>query len=198
MIRPFRLRGFGGRRAALWAVPLAVVAANLVWLAAFGSGSRLRAAELDRRHERLRRESSQLSARLAAREKLWVQATENEARVAALVGQRLATERQRFTEMVREVKGLAERAGLAPETIAYPSESLEEYGLARRSFVLPVQGSYGSLRTFLNLVELSPSFLTVEEIAVSESGGELGIRLRLATFFRAGESEPPAAARPGA
>ena len=191
-----RLRGFGGRRALLWAAPLAVVVANLVWLVAFGSGSRLRAAELDRRYERLSRESAQLASRLAAREKLWVAATENETRIAHLVDERLSTERARFTDLVREVKSLAERSGLQPETIGYPSETLEEFGLTRRSFVLPVQGSYAALRTFLNLVELSSSFLTVEEISVSDSRGELSIRLRLATFFRTRDLERGAAGAP--
>jgi hypothetical protein len=189
------LRGFGGARIPLWAVPLALLLANLVWLAVFGSGSRLRAAELDRRHERLERETAALRGRLEARERLWVEATENEERIERLLGERLSTERARFTELVREVKGLAERAGLAPQSIGYPAERLEEYGLARRSFVLPVEGSYASLRTFLNLVELSSSFLTVEEISVSEARGELSVRLRLSTFFRAAD-EGRVAARP--
>ena len=183
-----RLRSFGGRRAVLWAAPLVVLVANVFWLTAFGSGSRLRAAELDRRYERLRLESSRLATRLAEHEKLWVAATENETRLGRLVDERLSTERARFTEMVRELKGLAERAGLLPQSIGYPSETLGEYGLARRSFVLPVKGSYGELRTFLNLIELSHSFLTVEEIAVSESQGALNVKLRLSTLFRAAEA----------
>lgn len=178
------LAAFGGRRAWIWALPLALVVANLVWLAAFGSGSRLRAADLQRRHQRAESEANRLAARAEARERLWVAAAENERAVEQLVGERLATERERFTEVVREVKQLAERAGLDPQTIGYPRESLEEFGLTRRSFVLPVDGTYSALRTFLNLIELSDTFLVVEEISVAEGRGALSVRLRLATFFQ--------------
>jgi len=178
-----RLRAFGGARALLWAAPLALVAANVVWLFAFGSGSRVRDRELDRTLARLEREDRQLETRLAAREKLWIAAHDNEESLAELLGGRLSTEEARFTDQVREVKSLAERAGLDPQSIGYPKDVLEQYGLVRRSFVLPVSGSWASLRTFLNLIELTPSFLTVEEIGVSESDGKVTVRLRLATFF---------------
>jgi len=181
-----RLRAFGGARALLWAAPLALVAANVVWLFAFGSGSRVRDRELDRTLARLEREDRQLETRLAAREKLWIAAHDNEESLAELLGGRLSTEEARFTDQVREVKSLAERAGLDPQSIGYPKDVLEQYGLVRRSFVLPVSGSWASLRTFLNLIELTPSFLTVEEIGVSDSDGKVTVRLRLATFFTTG------------
>jgi len=189
-----RLRAFGGARALLWAAPLALLAANVVWLFAFGSGSRVRDRELDRTLARLEREDRQLEARLAAREKLWIAAHDNEDSLARLLGERLSTEEARFTDQVREVKSLAERSGLDPQSIGYPKDVLEQYGLVRRSFVLPVSGSWASLRTFLNLIELTPSFLTVEEIGVSESNGEVTVRLRLATFFTTGGAAPAARA----
>lgn len=194
---------FGGRRAAIWALPLLLVAANVVWLLAFGSGSRVREADLGRQLDRARREHGEIAARLAAREALWVAATENRERAAALDRDRFATERTRFTDMVRELKELALRAGLDPGSISYPRETFEQFGLTRRSFVFAVDGSYGALRTFLNLVELSPSFLTVEQIDVDLSGEALAVRLRLSTLFTTGEgtpepTSPPAPETPGA
>jgi Tfp pilus assembly protein PilO len=182
---------FGGRRAPIWALPLLLVAANVVWLFAFGSGSRVREADLGRRLERARSEHGEVAARLAAREALWVAATENRERAAALDRDRFATERARFTDMVRELKELAQRAGLDPGSISYPRETFEQFGLTRRSFVFAVDGSYGALRTFLNLVELSPSFLTVEQIDVDLSGNGLAVRLRLSTLFTTGEGAAP-------
>ena len=185
---------FGGRRAFAWALPLLVVAANVVWLLAFGSGRRIREADLGRRLERTRQERSEVAARLTAREALWVAATENRDRAAVLDRELFTSERARFTDMVRELKDLAERAGLDPGSISYPREELEQFGLTRRSFVFSVDGSYASLRTFLNLVELSPSFLTVEQIDVDLRGGGLGVRLRLSTLFTtsAADELPPA------
>jgi Tfp pilus assembly protein PilO len=186
---------FGGRRAMAWAIPLAVVAANLVWLAAFGSGSRMREAELARRLERVRSDHAEVTTRLAEREQLWIAANENRDRLARLDREQFASERARFTDMVRELKQLAERAGLDPGNIGYPRESLVDYGLTRRSFVFSVEGSYGALRTFLHLVELTPSFLVVEQIDVGDGGRGLSIRLRLSTLFStAAAAEEPVAA----
>jgi len=187
-------RAFGGRRAALWLVPLAIVVANGVWLSAFGSGSRVRQRELERRLQQARRVHGQLVAAVAGREQLWIGATENRARLEQLRRERFATERSRFTEQVRELKALAVRAGLEPAAIAYPQDQLLDFGLVRRSFVFAVDGNYGALRNFLHLLELSPSFLTVEEIGVSDSRGGLAVKLRLSTLFEAVGSDAEAEA----
>jgi len=189
---------FGGRRAVAWAAPLALVAANVVWLVAFGSGSRVREAELERRLERARRERAAAVEQLAARERLWIAANDNREIAERLERERFASERARFTDSVRELKALAERAGLDPGAISYPRETLEEFGLTRRSFVFAVEGSWAALRTFLNLVELSPSFLVVEQIDVDLSRGGLAVRLRLSTLFAGAAAEAPPAAGDGA
>ena len=182
-------RLFGGGRAIFWAPPLALLLANLAWLFLFGSGSRLRAAELERRGAAIRRDHSSVAAGLAQREQLWIAATENRTRVERLYADRFATEQARFTEMVRELKGLAQSAGLEPAAISYPEERFEEFGLLRRSFVFGVNGPYAALRTLLNLIELSSSFLVVEQIDVSESNQGLAVQLRLSTLFRAAGSD---------
>ena len=176
---------FGGRRALYWAPALVLLAANIGWLFLFGSGSRLRAADLGRRLEAARRDNTALSARLASREQLWIAATENRSRLETLYTERFATERARFTEMVRELKGLAQSVGLEPSAISYPEEQLEEFGLVRRSFVFGVNGSYDALRNLLNLIELSQSFLVIEQIDVSDASQGLSVQLRLSTLFRA-------------
>ncbi|MCM2268619.1 MAG: hypothetical protein NDJ75_00780 [Thermoanaerobaculia bacterium] len=185
---------FGGRRAWAWALPLALLVANVVWLVAFGSGNRVRESELARRLDRARQERDAAAEQLASRERLWIAANENRERVAALERDRFASERARFTDSVRELKDLAQRAGLDPGTFSYPSETLEQFGLTRRSFVFAVEGSYAALRTFLNLVELSPSFLAVEQIDVDLARGGLAIRLRLSTLFTRADAERPPAA----
>ena len=109
--------------------------------------------------------------------------------------EKFATESGRFTSLVREIKQLAEHAGLDPKEIGYPEEAFADLGLVRRSFVFTVQGSYVNLRAFLYLLELSPSYVTVDSIEVRELAGAkgLGVDLRLSTFFAA---PPPAAAAP--
>lgn len=186
---------FGGRRALYWVTPLLLVVANLLWLSVFGSGSRVRQRELERRLELASRAKGEVSARLQARERLWIDAAENRSRIEQIYRERFVTERSRFTDQVRELKALAERAGLDPATIAYPEDSLVDYGLIRRSFAFSVQGSYDALRNFLHLLELSGSFLSIDQIAVSEARGGLGVKLRLSTLFESVASDADAAAR---
>jgi len=185
--------GFGGRNALWWAPPLLVLAVNLVWTFAFGSGSRIRAADLGRRVERARAVDADLAERLQAREALWAAANRNRDEIERLFTERLSTESERFTDSVRELYDLAERSRLRYDSIAYPRESLEGYGLVRKSFVFSVTGTYADLRTFLNLLDLTPSFLVLDQISVAESGGErLAIQLRLSTYFTDPERSAPA------
>jgi Tfp pilus assembly protein PilO len=108
----------------------------------------------------------------------------NRQRVAALYEQRFSTRARRLTEITAEVKSLARKAGLAPREISYPEQTIQDFGLVKRSFVFRVQGTYLELRQFINLLELSPSFLTLEEMSLNEeSGAELAIQLRLSTLF---------------
>jgi Tfp pilus assembly protein PilO len=182
--RPFR------RHPLTWAAPLAAIVLNLAWLSAFGSGARLRAADLDSRLERARTENTEATALLAERESLWITATENRDRVDKLRREVFSTERARLTAMVREVKDLASRSGLAPSTIRYPEESFSDFGLSRRSIDFSVEGGYDDLRTFLHLLELTPTFVTVDDISVTErDAGRLGISLRLSTLFVEGGAD---------
>ncbi len=128
-----------------------------------------------------------------ARQQLIARARTNRREVAALYDQRFSTRARRLTEITAEVKDLAQKAGLAPRAISYPEQAIEDFGLVKRSFVFGVEGTYIELRQLINLLELSPSFLTLEEVTLAESSGpRLSIQLRLSTLF-ATETEPPSA-----
>ncbi len=54
-----------------------------------------------------------------------------------------------------------------------------------------VEGSYANLRMFLHLLELSPSFVSVDEIKLREwTGRGISVSLRLSTFFADAETDP--------
>lgn len=132
----------------------------------------------------LEREASKLSARVRA-----VRTTRE--RMGDLYGQRFATERTRFTALAAEIRQLAERAGLEPKSISYPREEVEDFGLVKRYFTFSVEGSYDELRQFVNLLELTPSFVTLEQVALSgDAGSDLRIRLSLSTLFADEEALP--------
>jgi hypothetical protein len=129
----------------------------------------------------------------------------NRAALEAFYGERLSTESRRLTRVIAEVKDLAARARLAPQAISYPEQEIEGFGLNRRSFVFGVEGGYAELRRLLNLLELSGSFLTLEQVKLvgGEGSGTLRIDLQLSTLFAAEDgaafddvAPPPAPAAP--
>lgn len=187
-------RSMWRRRLLLWLPALVFLLANLVALAVYPfrfagrvevtadevEQARAALAELvDERRDLEAQQQAIVRTRLAVDE---------------LYTERLAAESERLTRIIAEVKDLASRSGLTPPSVSYPTEPLEEYGLRRRGFVFAVEGSYADLRKFVNLLELSNTFLTLEEVALSESsGGALRIQLRVSTLFATGDG-PPAAA----
>ena len=85
------------------------------------------------------------------------------------------------------VAELARRAGVEPSSIRYPEERLEDVGLTRRSIVFSVDGDYPGLRQFINFLELSELFLTLEEVSLAGGtrgkSSKLRISLTVSTLF---------------
>ena len=117
----------------------------------------------------------------------------NRIRVVELYDDRLATQEERLTAVLAEVRRLATRAGMAPSAVSYPQQSIEDYGLIETSFVFNVEGTYADLRRFINSLELTPTFLTLERISLSGDGGSsasrLSIALRISTLFAADDAD---------
>jgi len=183
----------------LWLPALALLLLGLVAFAAYqflfaegaeARGDRVQRARLD--SERLRGQSTQAQALLR-------QARQNERRLERLYADRFQTEELRVTAVIAEVKELARRAGLDPPRINYPDEPIARHGLVRRSIVFGVEGTYPALRRFVNFLELTESFLTLEEIRPSESssssGSRFSINLRVSTLFLDEGVDPTALAR---
>ncbi len=119
--------------------------------------------------------------------------------VRGLHRDRFKTEEQRFTETIREVKKLARQAGLKPTSLSYPTKPFAGHGLVQRNINFSVRGSYDQLRNFINFLELSEHFLTLNSISLG--GGDdprqqgLGIKLEVSTIFTT-RRLPPAAEEP--
>jgi Tfp pilus assembly protein PilO len=152
----------------VWVTALAFVALNgiglLVYL--FAYSDRVKTLELD-----LRDQGKRLADVRAARlhsEDLLRQARVNRERILQLYDEHFSTRRRRLTGVTAEVKDLAKRAGLVPRSITYPEEQIQQYGLIKRSFIFSVDGTYTDLRKFINLLELSDSFLTLEDASLAE------------------------------
>jgi Tfp pilus assembly protein PilO len=179
-----------------WALPLALLLVGVAVLGwyqlAFADRVGVLRAEVDRETAEL----EQLRIRRQGLEELVARAERSRDGVRELYDVRFATESERITEFIREVKELAERAGLRPSSFSYPDVALEDYGLIERSVVFSVDGGYRELRQFVNFLELTDSFVILRSIQVRGNSSELGLSLQLATLFSgrdAGERAPGAA-----
>jgi Tfp pilus assembly protein PilO len=168
----------------VWLPALLFFLANAGGCSVYQLGYAGRVESLERAIEEQEKALEQASAERAARQALVDRARLARQRLAGLYDQRFSTRARRLTEITAEVKDLARKAGMVPRSISYPEQAIEDFGLIKRSFVFSVEGGYVELRQFINLLELSPSFLTLEQVTLAESQGErLNIQLRLSTLF---------------
>lgn len=183
----------------VWVPALLFFLANAVAFSVyrFGYADQVRSLEADLGE--VQKQLQPLQLRRKELERRLQRAGAAEVAVEQLYKNRFSTRSQRLTAITTEVKDLARKAGLNPRALAYPTQDIEDYGLVKRSFVFAVEGTYAELRQFLNLLELSDSFLTLEAISLAEAGADQGPDLRmnltLSTLFsREGEPEAAAAA----
>lgn len=174
----------------LWLGPLLLVIFNAALLSVYRSVYSGRVAQLERQYEIDVERVAALTENRQRAEELLEAAQGSRSGIESLYGEHFSTERERLTRVIREVKLLATDSGFQVAAISYPEEEFEDHGVARMSFVFDVQGSYSNLRRFINSLELTDSFITLESIRVNESEGGLLISLHLSTLFA--DETPPA------
>lgn len=180
------------QRVWVWLPALLFVVANLLALVVYQSRFAGRAEVSEEELTAAERELQVLSERRQRREQQVAAIDTTRAELEDFYQARLSTEEERLTELIAEIKELARVAGLSPSAISYPRVPFEDYGLRKRSFVFSVDGTYANLRKFINLLEISSSFLNLEQVSLAESGTgqRLRISLRLSTLFSV-DGEPP-------
>lgn len=191
----------------VWVPALLFFLANATAYTVYRFGFADRVASLQ---EDLKAQKDQLDPLVARKQKyeaLLARSRRNDAEIRRLYAESFSTRKQRLTNITAEVKSLARKAGLDPKALSYPEEQIQQYGLIKRSFVFSVEGSYVNLRKFINLLELSNSFLTLEAINLTPgtgnqpvrsrsgavqapAGSELRISLTLSTLFARDPNDP--------
>jgi type IV pilus assembly protein PilO len=189
----------------VWVPALVFFLANATAYVVYRFGFADRVESLDASLEERQKELAPLATERARLERLIQRSQRNDVEIRRLYEERFSTRSQNLTRITREFHRLARAAGLEeleePQTVSYPQREIEEYGLVKRSIVFSVDGTYLELRKFINLLEISESFLTLEEVTLAgeeaEQGPELHIRLVLSTLFARedGSAEAPAAPR---
>jgi Tfp pilus assembly protein PilO len=189
----------------IWLPALLFFLANAVAFSVYRFGYAGQVQSLESDMESVREQLKPLEEKRTVLERRLQRARAAETEVQQLYADRFSTRSQRLTRMMNEVRTLARQAGLNPKSISYPRQDIEDYGLEKRSFIFQVGGTYAELRQFVNLLELTDSFLTLEAVTLSEEGGdegpELQMNLTLSTLFaREAEDGPvpavPASSRP--
>jgi hypothetical protein len=187
----------------VWLPALLFFLANAVAFSVYRFGYAGQVQSLEADLGEVQKQLQPLALRRKDLERKILKARTAEAAVGQLYEERFSTRSQRLTAVTAEVKSLAHRAGLNPRALSYPEQAIEAYGLVKRSFVFSVEGTYLELRQFLNLLELTDSFLTLEAVTLSEGSGdrgpELQINLTISTLFarEEGTEEAGAARRSG-
>jgi len=186
----------------VWLPALLFFLANATAYVVYRFGFADRVESLETSLEDSRQSLAPEAAQRTRLERLIERSRRNDEDIRRLYDERFSTRSQRLTRITAEVKQLARSAGLNPLSINYGEEKIEDYGLVKRSFSFSVDGTYLELRKFINLLELSESFLTLEEVTLAGDeagqGPELQIRLILSTLFaREGSRAATAAPPPG-
>ncbi len=175
----------------LWLPALIFFSLNLLtWsyyhLGDFGN----QVSQMEKRLESLKEQAAKLSVEESEGATLIERAATNRTRIETLYGQRLATQSERLTSVIAEVRDLARKAGLEPSSVSYPEQTLKSFGLERKEFVFSVTGTYSDLRKLINSLDLTDTFISLDEVGLSQDGGNstrLQISLRLSTLFAAEE-----------
>lgn len=177
-----------------WGVPLALLLVNLMLLSTYRAIYSGRVAVLEEQILEEQADLAELQRLIGTVETKVENVIETRRGIEEIYRETFATEEERLTELIREVRQLAVQAGLRPDSIAYPQEQLEDFGLFERSINFGVEGSYDSLRRFINFLELSDSFVVLRSLALtSNNQQQVRIALSLTTLFsgRDLESDDP-------
>lgn len=170
----------------IWGVPLALVVLGVLLVLFFQSAFAGRVAQLETRYQRQGEYLEELQAESRKAEN-FLETTSAQADAAELLYvEYFGLEAERFTEVVREVRSLARRAGLDPKAFAYPEHELDDADLVRRQINFQVEGRYEDVRKFINLLESTESFVTLEQVSlggVDGSSARLSIGLSTSTVF---------------
>jgi Tfp pilus assembly protein PilO len=172
-------------RRRLLPVFLILLVLNLIALAAWTVPRTLRLRSATARVAEARQTVEQERARAAeARER--ADAIDANTRDLALFYESVVdTEQADLLPTLEDIEMMARAPGLTPGRRNFRREEIEGVPLERVTVVLPLGGSYEQLVGFLQEVERSPRFLTVERISLrGDEDSEASLQVEMSAFMR--------------
>ena len=109
--------------------------------------------------------------------------------LADVYNQRWATEPERLTALVVEIKKVTAASQLVPRSLSFSESSDGQKGTGTTAVAIhfAVQGTYQQVRRLINLLELSDQFVIIDAISLGGAGEKdqtLTLNIRLKTIFR--------------
>lgn len=144
-------------------------------------GTALR-AELDLERARAEAQRRRAAALQANRE-------DHERFYRDVVGSRRAS----LVPLLRELGEMATRQGLRLRTQQYARQTVKGARLTRFAITLPIRGTYAQLVAFLESVERSPRFVTVDRVNLvgREQASEVSLDVEVSAYFPAEAGDEP-------
>ena len=185
-----------------------LLAANLVFFFTYRVQYQSRLQELD---DRLAQAEGQLEQARTARiraEQTYRGYKQVETDVDRIYNEQWATQHERLTAMIAEVKRLTVASSLVPTTIGFnqstidvkkaqalpggPRRGRRSIGATEVDITFGVSGTYEQVRRLINLLELSRQFVIIKQIGLTAPDGQnLQLNLLVKTLFR--EDDPRSA-----
>lgn len=139
--------------------------------------------------------ATDVSARRAALEKVWAQATarkgllaQNRRDIESLSRDHLKYRTEDLFGTQREIEKLAREAGLKPKKSSYAISKVKGTDLVRCEVTLPLDGSYSNLTGFLARIASARRFIVVEQMALAQEEQGARMSLRLSAIFKDGDT----------
>jgi hypothetical protein len=180
-----------------------LLAANAAFYFTYGVQYEKRLEDMDQRLADAERGLRQARASRIRTERTFQSYRQIERDITRIYNEHWATQPQRLTAMIKEVKRLAEASGTPPPSYGFTHKEVEVKSMApavrrRRDQALGasevgitfgVDGSYAQIRRLINLLELSEQFVIIDQVGLSAGDGErLTMTLQLKTLFRDDDS----------
>lgn len=181
-----------------------LLAANTIFFFTYRVRYQARLTDLD---DRMAQAEGQLEQARSARirvEQAYRGYKQTEADVAKIYDEYWATQAERLTAMIAEVKRLTVASSLVPTAIGFAESPVkvkiasdrqnrrgknESIGATEVGITFGVQGTYEQVRRLINLLELSRQFVIIDQIGLTSSDGQtLQFNLHVKTLFRDDES----------
>lgn len=180
-----------------------LLAANIVFFFTYRVQYKARLDAYDLRHDQARAQLQEAKRSRMAAEAQVAAYRRTERDVQLIFNEKWATENERFTRLVTEVKRLAMAANLSPASISYSRSEVRSGGTTAKGrsrmtgatevgMTFAVRGTYQQVRRLINMLELSQHFVIIDRLDLSSADGEtLNMNLSIKTLFR--DTSSPAA-----